>query len=479
MTLKRILLIAVLAFTVLIGKAWPTEQDRLAQMALVKERLNQSTTTDDSIKNLFDLFDICLNENKKKVGWELLRVAKHSKNFDVITAIVPQLAVLEVGDAKALDRLYQLTETIPDCEGKKAAQLFVRVQKVFNEADYLPENERNEALRKYAQEDLTPKNDIYEDVFDLYRVIVFIRHNVKGNLYTEYLLRLEELISQLPKENRWLVNQLYTTAANHYTAKGFRDKAIAVDKKLLEKIRNLEEDYKKKGRKYRNYDRFYYICYRRMLSNYEALTLPEVKDLYAKCALLAEKDHEIAADFNNGRPSAYRLMAEKDYAAAIPYIKKGIDSKVNKDVELKLVTMLIEASDSIDDSASLLDGLRKYNALMKDVTARAAETMATELQMRYDVNTLKAEKAKLEIEHKDLEISTTQKIITITLGALFLLVLGLMFLYRSHFRLLRKTRDLEEANKKLRQNIELMFDDGTPSGSSNLYTTPAPQDKSE
>ena len=133
----------------------------------------------------------------------------------------------------------------------------------------MPLEQRRHAVVEYAKEDLNFKNDIYQDIFDLYRMVIFIRYTSKGSMYLEYLARLEKMIEDLPEESKFLRNLFYTTAANFYSNNGFPDKAIASDRKLLEIIKNLERHYKSVGRKYRSLDRNYYICYRRMLRNYK------------------------------------------------------------------------------------------------------------------------------------------------------------------------------------------------------------------
>lgn len=87
---------------------------------------------------------------------------------------------------------------------------------------------------------------------------------------------------------------------------------MEADRKLVKVIEGLEKKYKSQGRTYKKYDRYYYISYRRMLRNYKVLSFDEVKELYTKCARIAENNEEVYKDFHNvGRTTAYRLMAEK------------------------------------------------------------------------------------------------------------------------------------------------------------------------
>lgn len=158
------------------------------------------------------------------------------------------------------------------------------------------------------------------------------------------------------------------------------------------------------------------VCYRRMLRNYSALTPEEVKDLYASCACLAEKDAEVKSD-------------EKDAA----------------------------------NIKALLD-----NILTEDRKIKSQEALR-ELQIRYDVNSLQAENNKLELEKRDLEHANDDKLISIVLVSLFVMAIVLMLLCRGYFRLKADNRLLTEDNDKLKKTIEELLDDGKPAGSTDVH----------
>lgn len=446
-----------------------SEAAQKAEADILIARLDSCSTASDSLKVLYDVFDVLPTSKKSEVGWKILDVAERSWDQDAAQDILRQLSVLQVRNKSALDSLYLISERLPDGEDKKSTQLFINVQRAMNEVSYLSPEERQKVLLKYVKEDLTPKNDLYDNILDLYRVVLFMRYSSQGNMYMEYLSRLEDMIDQLPAESKYLKNAFYTTAATYYTNHEFQEKAIECDRKLLEIIKDLEKHYAESGRQYRNLDRFYYICYRRMLSNYGALSLDEVKDLYAKCSLLAQQNEEVGTSFaNDGRATAYRLMAEKDYAGAIPYLKSALKSIPDRGARTLAVTRLIEAADSANDQASLLSALKMYNTLLSESRKSKVEEAVIELQMRYNVNHLKNTMAEMALEKKDIELGSNQKVISITLISLFVVVLFLMFLYRSHFRLLSQKRQLEEEKEKLKQTIDELLNDGTPQGTQDL-----------
>lgn len=431
--------------------------------------LRLGKTASDSIRILYDVFDLSPTQSKSEVAWKLLDVARRSGDDEAFADMVRQLSVFQVRDRNVLDSLVSLTSEIKDESMRKGAGLFVYVQKALGEARYLEGDERMQVLMEYVKEDLTPKNDIYQDILDLYRVVIFIRHSTKGNMYLEYLGRLEKLINECNEKIPFLKNLFYTTAATYYSSIDFQEKAVECDRKLLEIIKELEDHYKQKGRRYRNYDRNYYICYRRMLSNYEVLGKDEVKELYSKCAILAEKDEEIRNAFNEDpRPTAYRLLADKDYSGALPYLRKVVDNSDDEGIKSRALLRLVEVADSAGDHSAKIQALEDYNNILFESRKQKSEEAVVELQMRYNVNQMRSAMANMDMEKKNLELATNQKIISVTLIALFLLAIGLMYLYRSHFKLLNKTRSLESENAKLQEYIDDILNKGAPQGSKDI-----------
>lgn len=207
-----------------------------------------------------------------------------------------------------------------------------------------------------------------------------------------------------------------------------------------------------------------------MLRNYKVLSFDEVKELYTKCARIAENNEEVYKDFHNvGRTTAYRLMAEKRYAEAVPKLMNALDKTDDSNLRVSLVNMLVEAADSVGDDNTLLFALKESNALYKEKMRVNSEEAYRELQIRYDVNNLKNANSQLEIDKRDSDIATHQKLISVILAALLVMVIFLMLLYRKHFSLRQKVRDLKIENERLHKNIEDILDDGTPQGTIDLH----------
>ena len=175
--------------------------------------LGEGQSASDSIRILYDAFDLAPMQSKSGVAWKILDIARRTGDDESQADILRQLSVLEVRDRNVIDRLVSMTSNIKDEPLRKRVELFVNVQKALGEARYLEGEERMKVLMEYVKEDLTPKQDIYQDILDLYRVVIFIRHTTTGNMYLEYLGRLEKLINECPEEIPFLKSLFYTTAA--------------------------------------------------------------------------------------------------------------------------------------------------------------------------------------------------------------------------------------------------------------------------
>lgn len=440
-----------------------------ALASTLRQGLSGCKTADDSLKVLLDVYDASVNKERPAIGREVLDLAERLDRQDLIEDFILQLSQLHKKDDAVMRSLVIEAEKINDAESRKGVQLFVNVMRALNEVTYVPDSEFQKALLKYARADMIPTGDLYQDILDLYRVVIFLGKSEKNNLYLEYITRLENMIQKLPAKRYYIRNLFYTTAALTHTQNGNSKKAIEADKELVDVIGQLEEKYRKAGRKYRDYSRYYYISYRRMLRNYSALTLDEVKELYTKCAMLAEKNVDVREDFyESGRPIVYRLMAEHKYGEAIPRIKNSLEKNTDSNIHRELLQMLVEAADSVNDEATLLSSLRESNHLLQRQLEQKSEEAYRELHTRYDLNNLKKENTKLEVEKRDTELRSGQKLITLILISMLALAVLLMVLYRRHFNLRQKCHDLRKENERLQKYMENMLNDGVPSGSVEL-----------
>ena len=58
------------------------------------DTLKSAKSAKDSIRILYDIFDLLEYDNKTQAAWKLLDVAKRNKEYDVVCDIVPHIAVM-------------------------------------------------------------------------------------------------------------------------------------------------------------------------------------------------------------------------------------------------------------------------------------------------------------------------------------------------------------------------------------------------
>lgn len=460
----KIFLIVALLLLGFTPRANAASQQHIADSLM--NLLKFQKTSDDSLRLLYDVFDASDQKNKITPGNMVLDVAARTKNQEALIDFIPQMAVIVKLDSAYDQKLLGYADLIKDFNHRNAIKVFVQVATASIEANYIPEHELRSTLLRYASEDLRDKDgDFYANLLDLYRMVIFLGTTSRGNLYLEYLTRLEKMIEQVPSDCDYMLNQFYTTVANVHTRNNNPAKAIEADRKLLEVTDKLVERYKEMGRKYRNYNRYYYISYRRMLSNYPGLTFPDIKEIFMKCSQLADIDDEISSDFyGEGRPLIYRLMASKDYEEAVPRIKKALPIVRDNYTKRNLLKLLVEAADSIHDDQTLLVALKEYNALLQERVDQQSEEAYSELQIRYDIDSLKADKETLALEKKEAEVATNQRVIAVALACVLILVVLMMYLYRSNFSLKRRIHDTKVENNYLHNTIEELLGDSALKG---------------
>lgn len=467
MNIKRQIIPIIALFGLILCSA-PAMADDAEIIEKLKKDLENTKSAEDSLPILFDLFDISANKDKVSPGEMILDIAGRTNRDDLLEEFIPQLSSLYKGDESKLKAMLMKANQIEDTDARKGVKLFVNVRRAQFESNYVSDEDFHSKLLEYAKADMKPTGDLYQDILDLWRVLIFVGKSSKSNLYLEYLTRLENLIRQLPPECYYVRNQFLTASANIHTQNGNTEKAIQNEKELLKIIGELEKKYRAEGRKYRDFNQFYYISYRRLLRNYRGLPLNKVLEYRDKCKYYASQDSDVYRDMKLlSRPAIYSLMAEKKYEKVLPLLKNAFnffDTTNNKSMQREMLRMLVEAADSVGDEKTLLFALRENNKELQQVIDRKTEEAYRELHIRYDIENLKKENTLLEVEKRDLELATSEKLIAVALTALLALAVLLMFLFRRHFLMAQQNRDLKMENDQLHIQIEDFLDNGTPKG---------------
>lgn len=457
MTIKRFL---ILSLIVIVGCA-AARADQAVNAGMLMEQLGRSLAgadnAADSLKIYQNMYDLSDRSRQRDLGWKIYALDERVEDPAAQGDMLCQLAVLYLKNDSVLTHLHNLAQLLPPGVVRDATSLFVTVQQVTGRVSFQDEDHRMAHIKKLlvnetsaAASDKGTKEkaheNLYEQIERLYTLVLYLGSTTTGSMYQEYLDKLSEKIDALPQNVYQMRNIFYTTSANYYTNNDMHDKAVVADRKLLDVITGLEKKYADAGRKYRNYNTFKYLCYRRMLSNYKALTPEEVEDIYARAHMLVATDSEVRDDYQlNQRIDIYYLMSKGKYRQAEPLILRWLDKNTTKPmIRRQMLSLLKEAAEQTGDESTLLMALKEYNEVLNEYSKLQGMEAYREMQIRYDVSELRAQTAEAELESAQTKVEFNHKVILVTLTAAFILMIVLLMIVHRYSSLKRRAQSLAD-----------------------------------
>ncbi len=429
-----------------------TPEDQAIKDSLT-EKLAEAGSPSDSIPILYDIFDISKRNNRMRLAPHILDVARRAGDLSTQMDMLRHMANFYLYNDSMQTVLIQEAEQLPESDEQKETVAFLKMMHATSQAKYSSDEQRQQRIREILGEMSTINTvDIYEQVVMLHTLCAYLGQETQGELLSQYLDRQAKMLNELPGTFPGIKNILYTQEADLYTNNYDHEKAVKADKKLLEVIDRLQKEYAAKGRKYRHYDTNRYLSYRRLLANYEALTPQEIETYYHRLLDICQNNPDIEADLNNnGRAHIYYLMAHKRYNEALPILKyQTARPASNKTLRRHLIKTLIEAAHGCGDTSTLLDAALEYKDILESYISSKAIEKYKELQIIYDINALKNQNNRLEIEQREAKIKSNKTIIIISLIAIAFLVILLIMMYRLYRKAKLLSHHLIETNQALK-----------------------------
>ncbi|MCH5228576.1 MAG: hypothetical protein J1F12_01095 [Muribaculaceae bacterium] len=427
--------------------------------------LQHARTSSDSIRILLDVYNLSDKLNRDQVRTQIISLAERSDSNDVINDVLNELST-STDDARELSRLLVISNSLPMGEDRESAQTVLHMEQTKAEASGVADSDVTKQIAENVRMGLNPGTDIYKEIRNTYRAMMFMGASSEGPLYFEYIHKLEDLVNQLPDKDYSIKNLFYTTAAIFYTRKRDHKKALEIERKLIKELDLMAERYASKDRAAKDLDYFYYVSYRRMLRNSAALTPQEIEEIYHKCEELAERNEEVSKEFGQGGLSkSYYYMGTHQYDKAVPQLYKALDNpKISNFRRQELLGLLVEALRQTGDKNNELLALRQYTDLVLAEREERRKDTYREIELRNSVNKMIADEMRAQ-QHQREENSVMRKT---SLTLVYVLAVILIFMCGAYFRLRNRIKDLEVRNNKLRKNIEYIFDDGVPRGTKDL-----------
>lgn len=433
--MKKILILIIAMLPLQAFALNPAQKE--AEIVKLRQKLAGVRTAKDSIAVLYDILDLSTRAESKTVGKEIYDVAMRHGVDSVVYDICRQLTAPLKKD-EDFAKIQEALQKMPRTRERDESILFLKMKRMSYASKYVSEEQRQKDIaRIIAEEEISPKKDVTAKIYNLYTLVEYLRNDVHTPMLHQYLQELMQLLDKRPFELYAIYNQVYSEAANIYTDVQEYDHGIKADEKLLAVTEGLEKKYERLGRKYRNYEVTKYVIYRRMLRNAGALTPEEIRDIHSKVLALAANNSDVKGDMSSSpRYYAYYYYATGDYGKAIPYIKRLIDPKQGNAVNRQLYAMLQKSAEATGDTATLIEALKGYNKLLLEYNDLNANMLYKQLQIRYEVDNLKAHNNRLEIDRRDQKIAETRRSMTlVAVGwVLVALLLGVMLYFWTRYR---------------------------------------------
>ncbi len=412
-------------------------------LAKQKNELSKAGNASDSIKILYNIFDLSSVKERPEIGRKIFDVAL--KKGDKATMFdIARLISLSYTDEPSLNKIINGVSKISvkgdspkTVKEKKETILFLKLRNIAFKSRYQSEENKIKAISEILAKDDFEQLSEHGKIERLYTICQYLSTYVKSGMLVGYVDALNKLISNSDIDLYSIYNQFYTSTANMYTSTGNYRQAIEADRKLLEIIDNLESKYASQGREFRNYDANRYIVYRRMLTNYEGLTLEEVNDIYGKILELARRDEEVREDLNNNkRATIFYLVDNGRYREAIPLIKQQLRRDNLLPIKRKITETYITAAKKTGNKDDLINALELYTDVLNESSDMRMAAKYSELRIRYDVNRLQSENSHLELKQKKLEVEETRKMMTFMMVGwlIFAILLVILLFYWSRYR---------------------------------------------
>lgn len=445
--MRRTFIISILLLLSCCGLSSARTNDQILDSLNVA--LSRAKSSADSIGVLYDIYDASFLRGRYDAADRLYKTAVRSGNYTVTLDALRLLTNIAHRNDSLQDIQQQRTALIPSSPDEKETLVFIKVARASTAARTLSGEELRNKLHivlqgyKYDQQ-----VDLYRRIELLFTICKYLEGCTTSELLFDYLKELEGLIKKLPREPGALRSAYYTAAAIANTDAGRHAQAIENDRELLKIIRELEDRHQAEGREFVNYVTNYYVVYRRMLCNYEALRLDEIEKIYSRIQDLKKLSPDIGEDIeNSGRlVDAYYYMAREDYALALPLLQNAARLQVNVTRRLSLLQMEILAAGKVGDNSALLAAYKEYLPLVEKQLEDSENDRLLEYQVLYDVNTLAASNADLEAQYAKAEARDHKRMLTLLSVAFAVLCVILIMLVFGYRRSRRLSERLTEAN---------------------------------
>ncbi len=363
MSIRTVIISIALFLSAFIPSLTYAGQNKQFLIEKYTKRLESLSNAHDSVKVLYNLFDLSDRIKQEAIAWQIYETARRAKNINAQIDMLQNLANFNKNDS-VLRLLQSLADKIPNDDARAATKTFIFNRQVSTKARNPNDNKFSTTLLdSIVNSHNLQGNNVYDRLALLYQIIQYIGVESGGSLFIEYNEKYADIIDNLPDSDFPLKNQFYTTSAIvHSRINGDQRKSVAYDRKLLDIIDQLQKMYLKQNRKFRNYDINKFICYQRILSNFKVLSAQEIETVHDSIMSIYHRDPDVKDAYDTSQTTnAYYHFARGEYKEALPCIKVALkEGRLSIYNRVKLLDILIKSAKAVGDHNTYVRAMEDY-----------------------------------------------------------------------------------------------------------------------
>lgn len=460
--MKKYILLIIIAIGSLTASAQAYTAEQRKQISdSLRVELSKVTSAADSVRLLYDILDLARYDTRLGVAEELYATSKRGGSIATELDIMRRLGALYGAHGVEVEKITKLINEVagmPISEDQRMTLAFLRIQlNVINLWNNSPAERQKKVREMILDRRVTESRDPYDEVEYLFTICRYLQDDMTGNMVINYFKSLNDRLHDLPGDNLPLLSQYYVQASLIFSEAGQHQEAIEACRNLLKTIDQIEEKSKAENHRYRNYDINRFVAYRRLLSNYIALTDEEIDETYEKIQELGRKNPDIGNDLKNFQiPDIYYLMGKKRYGEALKLLNEQIDNPKNKKSLYNLYPMMVEAATKVGDKESLLKASLGYTDYLKSVIEGYAREHETKLTLLDDVREISGSKNDLIMQQRESSIENHKAMLRIALCGGIGLILVIIVIVSFYIKGRYLTARLRQSNEELIQERDAM-----------------------
>lgn len=429
---------------------------------LRKELANKNNPV-DSLSIFYDIFDLSAENVQSSMCESMYFLAERAHDDGARLDLMRNYARINDGNDSIQAVAERLASRVPRSPEQLETMSYIRLKRTLTAIND-PNVERkrvqvkriNELILRYSKIN-NDSYDILQRVETLFSICLYLNSAAPGGMLSIYLARLQELIKKLPHTEGGVGNMYYNFAMSANMNLGDAQGSLEACRNYIKLIDDMEKEYHKDGREFRDLDIFRYRGYLRMLSQYEHLEPQQIEEYYGKLKNLSSKD-AIQAEENHKMhlPEIFYAMAKKNYTHALELLSPIIDKPELEQQLPHILPMFIRAAHETGDSDAELHGLELYNENLKNQMAGRIALSANELQILYDSNNLHVENNALALRNQQLAEESSGRWILLLLGLISFLFVALVIIFIAYRRARLNAGKLRRMNDSIKNERDSM-----------------------